>query len=88
LCAGCSVLSSNLAALPETSLGFARQYGFIPDRQKHIERFARELKRTITEYREDKFDNTLQVEMTNKYYSWDTRVEQWVQFSKELWRKG
>jgi beta-1,4-mannosyl-glycoprotein beta-1,4-N-acetylglucosaminyltransferase len=88
LCAGCSVLSSNLAALPETGLGFARQYGFIPDRQKHIERFARELKRTITEYREGKFDNTQQVEVCNKYYSWDTRVEQWVQFSKELWRKN
>ena len=88
LCAGCSVLSSNLAALPETGLGFARQYGFIPDRQKHIERFARELKRTITEYREGKFDNTKQVEVCNEYYSWDTRVAQWVQFSKELWRKG
>jgi glycosyltransferase involved in cell wall biosynthesis len=88
LCAGCSVLSSNLAALPETGLGFARQYGFIPDRQKHIERFARELKRTITEYREGKFDNTLQVQVCNKYYSWDTRVQDWVQFSKQLWRKG
>jgi len=88
LAAGCSVLTSNLAALPETGLGFARQYGFIPDRQKHIERFARELKRTITEYREGKFDNTQQVEVCNKYYSWDTRVEQWVQFSKELWRKN
>ena len=88
LCAGCSVLSSNLAALPETGLGFARHYGFIPDRQKHIERFTRELKRTITEYREGKFDNTRQVEICNKYYSWDTRVQDWVQFSKELWRKG
>ena len=88
LCAGCSVLSSNLAALPETGLGFARQYGFIPDRQKHIERFARELKRTITEYREGKFDNTKQVEVCNNYYSWETRVKDWTQFSKELWRKG
>jgi len=88
LCAGCSVLSSNLAALPETSLGFARQYGFIADRQKHIERFARELKRTITEYREGKFDNTKQVEVCNQYYSWETRVKDWAQFSKELWRKG
>jgi glycosyltransferase involved in cell wall biosynthesis len=88
LCAGCSVLSSNLAALPETGLGFARQYGFIPDRQKHIERFARELKRTITEYREGKFDNTKQVEVCNQYYSWETRVQDWVQFSKQLWRKG
>ena len=88
LCAGCSVLSSNLAALPETGLGFARQYGFIPDRQKHIERFARELKRTITEYREGKFDNKQQVEICNKYYSWETRVQDWVQFSKQLWRKG
>lgn len=88
LCAGCSVLSSNLAALPETGLGFARHYGFIPDRQKHIERFTRELKRTITEYRNGEFDNTRQVEICNEYYSWDTRVKDWVQFSKELWRKG
>jgi len=88
LAAGCSVLSSNLAALPETGLGFSRHYGFIPDRQKHIERFARELKKTIVEYREGKFDNSLQVQAINKYYNWDTRIEQWVQFSKELWRKG
>jgi glycosyltransferase involved in cell wall biosynthesis len=87
LAAGCSVLSSNLAALPETGLGFARQYGFIPDRQKHIERFARELKRTITEYRNGEFNNDLQVEITNKYYSWETRTKDWIQFSKELWRK-
>ena len=32
--------------------------------------------------------NTLQVEVANKYYSWETRVQDWVQFSKELWRKG
>jgi beta-1,4-mannosyl-glycoprotein beta-1,4-N-acetylglucosaminyltransferase len=88
LAAGCSVLSSNLAALPETGLGFARHYGFIPDREKHIQRFTGELKRTITEYREGKFDNTRQVEVCNKYYSWETRVQDWVQFSKQLWRKG
>ena len=87
LCAGCSVLSSNLAALPETGLGFARHYGFIPDRQKHIERFTRELKQTITEYRSGEFDNTQQVEICNKYYSWETRTQDWIQFSKELWRK-
>lgn len=87
LCAGCSVLSSNLAALPETGLGFARHYGFIPDRQKHIERFTRELKRTITEYRNSEFDSTRQVEICNKYYSWETRTQDWIQFSKELWRK-
>ena len=88
LCAGCSVVSSNLAALPETGLGFARHYGFIPDREKHIQRFTRELKRTITEYRNGEFDNTRQVEVCNDYYSWDTRIQDWVQFSKELWRKG
>lgn len=87
MCAGCSVLTSNLAALPETGLGFARHYGFVPDRQKHIGRFARELKRTITEYRKGEFDNTLQVEMANKYYSWETRVKDWEKFAEELWRK-
>lgn len=88
LAAGCSVVSSNLAALPETSLGFAKHYGYIPDRQKHVERFARELKRTITEYRTGKFDATRQVEVINNYYKWETRIKDWVQFSKELWRKG
>ena len=87
LAAGCSVVASNLAALPETAMGFARLYGYIPNRQKHVERFARELKQTITEYREGKFDNTHQVEIINEYYSWETRVQQWSNFSKELWRK-
>ncbi len=58
-----------------------------PDRQKHIERFTRELKQTITEYRSGEFDNTQQVEICNKYYSWETRTQDWIQFSKELWRK-
>lgn len=87
LAAGCSVLSSNLGVLPETGLGFARHYGFISDRQKHIERFTRELKRTITEYRNGEFNNDNQVEVINKYYSWDTRTTDWIHFSKELWRK-
>ena len=77
-----------LAALPETGLGFARHYGFIPDRQKHIERFTRELKRTITEYKNGEFDSTDQVKKANEYYSWDTRVQDWIKFSKELWRKS
>jgi len=46
------------------------------------------LKKTITEYREGKFDNTDQVKVINQYYSWETRIQDWVQFSKELWRKG
>jgi glycosyltransferase involved in cell wall biosynthesis len=87
LAAGCSVLTSNLGALPETGMGFARHYGFISDRQKHIERFTRELKRTITEYRTGKFNSDIQVEVINKYYGWDTRVSDWIHFSKELWRK-
>jgi glycosyltransferase involved in cell wall biosynthesis len=87
LAAGCSVVASNLAALPETGMGFARLYGYIPDRQKHIERFAGELKQTITEYRNGQFDSTAQVQVINNYYSWDTRIQDWVKFSKELWRK-
>lgn len=88
LAAGCSVLTSNLGALPETGLGFARHYGFIPDRGLHIQRFARELKRTITEYRNGEFDSTEQVKKVNDYYSWETRIKDWVKFSQELWRKG
>lgn len=87
LAAGCSVVASNLAALPETGMGFARLYGYIPDRQKHIERFAGELKQTITEYRNGQFDSTAQVQVINNYYSWDTRIQDWVKFSKKLWRK-
>jgi len=88
LAAGCSVLTSNLGALPETGMGFSRHYGFITDRKKHIERFTRELKRTIVEYRSGKFDSKQQIEVINKKYNWNTRVEDWVQFSKELWRKN
>lgn len=87
LAAGCSVVSSNLGALPETSLGFARQYGFIPDRQKHIIRFAEELKETIDEYRAGKFDATEQVKKVNDYYSWETRVKDWIKLDKHLWVK-
>lgn len=87
LAAGCSVLTSNLAVLPETGLGFSRHYGFIPDRNKHIERFSRELKKTVVEYKKGKFNSSQQVEMINNYYSWETRKSDWINFSKELWRK-
>lgn len=88
LAAGCSVLSSNLAALPETGLGFARTYEFVVDKKLHTEKFSRELKRTITEYRNGEFDSKHQVEIINNYYSWETRLKDWVQFSKDLWRKS
>lgn len=87
LAAGCSVLSSNLAALPETGLGYARHYGYIPDRNKHIIRFAEELKRTLDEYRAGKFDSTEQVKKVNEYYSWETRVKDWIELDKKLWVK-
>jgi glycosyltransferase involved in cell wall biosynthesis len=88
LAAGCSVLSSNLAALPETGLGYARHYGYIPDRNKHIVRFAEELKKTLDEYRAGKFDATDQVKKVNEYYSWETRVKDWVELDKQLWKKS
>jgi glycosyltransferase involved in cell wall biosynthesis len=88
LAAGCSVLTSNLAALPETGLGYARHYGYIPDRNKHIVRFAEELKRTLDDYRAGKFDSTDQVKKVNEYYSWETRVKDWIELDKKLWKKG
>ena len=88
LAAGCSVLSSNLAALPETGLGYVRHYGYIADRNKHIVRFAEELKKTLDDYRAGKFDATDQVKKVNEYYSWETRVKDWVELDKKLWVKN
>lgn len=80
LAAGCSVVTSNLAALPESSMGFAKHYGFIPDYKGHIDRFVPILKQTIQEYREGKFNSTLQVQQINKEYSWERRVKEWIEF--------
>ena len=87
LAAGCSVLTSNIAGLPETCAGLARQYGCIyNNRDAHISRFADELSKTIQEYRSGKFDNKLQVQIANQLFSWETRKQDWIELDKQLWK--
>jgi glycosyltransferase involved in cell wall biosynthesis len=87
LAAGCSVLTSNIAGMPETCIGLAKQYGCIyNNKDAHIARFADELNKTIQEYRSGKFDPTLQVQIANKQFGWETRKNDWIEFDKQLWR--
>jgi hypothetical protein len=61
-------------------MGFAKHYGYIPHYHQHLERFVPILKKTIDEYRDGKFDSTLQVQQINKQFSWETRVKEWIEF--------
>jgi len=87
LAAGCSVLTSNIAGMPETCMGLAKHYGAVyNNKEAHVVRFADELHKTIQEYRSGKFDSTLQVQIANKQFSWETRLNDWIELDKQLWR--
>ncbi len=84
LSAGCACLTSNVGALPETGLGYAKTYGYIPNNQLHAVRFAQELQILITDYRHGKIDTTRQVTHTNTVYSWESRKKDWLKFVDQI----
>ena len=79
--AGCIVLSSDYAALPETLLNKAIQYRFNEDKLGHLNTFVSTLDNLIKTYRSNQ-ENTIryasnQYHEFNDFYSWDRRILEW-----------
>jgi glycosyltransferase involved in cell wall biosynthesis len=93
LSAGVKVVSTDLGALPETTLGYAKLIpGFPVDpkeqdlvKNKYVKIFAKEIKKAIKEIRKGKFNPEPQIDAINKAFSWEETEKQWIAFNDQMW---
>ena len=80
--AGCHVVTTNYGALPETCGEFATMIEFDSSVQNLIERYADTLNSVLDNYKNNlyKEDLEMQIKYYDKYYSWNTRIEEWKNF--------
>ena len=80
--AGCHVVTTNYGALPETCGEFATMIEFDSSGQNLIERYADTLNSVIDNYKNGlyKEDLEMQTKYYNKYYSWEIRIREWINF--------
>ena len=80
--AGCYVVTTNYGALPETCGDFATMIEFNSSGIQLINNFTSALNTVIDNYKNNvyKEDLELQVKFYKKYYSWETRIEEWKGF--------
>jgi len=80
--AGCHVVTTNYGALPETCGEFATMIEFDSSVGNLIERYADTLNSVLDNYKNNlyKEDLELQIKYYEKYYSWNTRIEEWKNF--------
>jgi glycosyltransferase involved in cell wall biosynthesis len=82
MAAGCHVVTTNYGTLPETCGEFATMIEFDSSGQNLIERYAETLNSVIDNYRNNlyKDDLEMQIKYYNKNYSWETRIQEWINF--------
>jgi len=87
--AGCHVVTTNYGALPETCGEFATMIEFDSSGQNLIERYAETLNSVIDNYKNNlyKDDLEMQIKYYNKNYSWETRIQEWINFLNYVRRK-
>jgi glycosyltransferase involved in cell wall biosynthesis len=80
--AGCHVVTTNYGALPETCGEFATMIEFDSSVNNLIERYAQTLNSVIDNYKNNlyKDDLEMQIKYYKKYYSWNTRIQEWKNF--------
>lgn len=77
--AGLQIVTSNLAALPETTAGFANMYGFIENHNIHANRFANVLSHAIDTHNNEVTQNKLEFQKiyADNFYNLEGRAHQW-----------
>ena len=80
--AGCHVVTTNYGALPETCGEFATMIEFDSSGQNLVERYADTLNSVIDNYKNGlyKEDLEMQTKYYSKYYSWEIRIKEWINF--------
>ena len=84
--AGCEVVCSNLAALPETTGHWADMYDFNEDIQQHANVFVNRLYAAIERRRDGNMQKklVLQKNWVDNYYNWDLRAAEWTNLLTSL----
>lgn len=86
LSAGLRVVTSNLGALPETTEGWARMYPYLMNPELHSLKFADILDEEINKIKTRELDSylELQKQVYAPRWSWDNRVEEWIDYLNTL----
>ncbi|HEY9614447.1 glycosyltransferase family 4 protein [Allocoleopsis sp.] len=92
MASGCSIVTSDLGALPETTAGFARLIPIEDDWEVYKDRFVEETvqllrKCTATDTTDTETHLRQQVEYVNCEYTWPVRAQQWVQWLSNIGTK-
>jgi len=84
--AGCEVVCSNLAALPETTGCFSRMYQFSEDMNTHANIFANELWASIQNFWDENNQRKIAFakNWTDNFYNWDNRAAEWTDLLQGL----
>jgi len=84
--AHCAVVTSNWGALPETVGEYGYVYSYTEDKLEHAEKFADMLEDVMDDYwskeTQKNLDNAQEYSYT--HYSWNKRINQWVDFLDNL----
>jgi glycosyltransferase involved in cell wall biosynthesis len=90
--AGVKVITFDLGALPETTLGFATIIPGFPKefnlqekaKEKYTKKIYKEMKKSIKEARSGSFNPRDQIESVKKAYGWETVKQQWIDLNSIL----
>ena len=87
--AGCEIVCSNLAALPETTNGFATMYQYNEDPNQHAHAFIEEMVNAIHNHRNEGQQSKLQMAKVfiDNFYNWGYRESEWLQLFNKLLRE-
>ena len=77
--AGCAIVHSTLAALPETTAGFGLAYPMYEDPEVHCNHFAFVLRMAIEAYWDEQHQQKLKFQKmyADNFYNWDGRAAEW-----------
>lgn len=90
--AGIKIVTTDLGAIPETTLGHAKLIKKFPRleedqrllRDWHVKRFRKEIKKAVKEIRRGKFDPTDQIADVSRVFGWESVKQQWIDFNAKM----
>jgi glycosyltransferase involved in cell wall biosynthesis len=82
--AGLYCITNSYGALPETGIGLTKIYPFNVNPEQEAQALAKEIEKAINTLRSGTFDYLTQAAITNKTYSHEERLKEWISFSNDI----